>query len=325
MGRPKKIMRLGDLMPKEAEKPWKDQRDEDVQQRIPIVRVTGKTKNHQAYLKAIDTSVVTIVTSRAGTGKSWMACGRAIEMLLAGKVKRIVVTRPMVQCDEELGILPGDVNDKTGPYIQPLMDAFGDFIGAKELAKLCEAGIIETVPLAFMRGRSFKDAFIILDEAQNATYSQLRMFLTRFGLNSKVVINGDISQSDLKIGRCPLLDVIDNFKHQPDFSKKPISIVTMGDPADIMRHPFLQWIDEALLSPNKQESSIHPPISCVSIHCPSCKETLWFEDRLDIEFISCWQCLGTIEIVDEDGNDIDPRLDGTGFAGTPAETFPVEP
>jgi len=257
-------MRLEDLNPR----PWQDLRDEAVQADVEAKRVKAKgmTKNQSKYLNAIETSTVTICLGPAGTGKTYLACGRAAEMLRQGKVERIVITRPLVECDEEVGILPGDLSEKVGPFIQPMMDAFGDFLFPREIKDFIKEGKLLVVPLALMRGRTFKNAFVILDEAQNATFGQLRMFLTRFGLNSKVVINGDHTQSDLRDNHVPLIEVVRKLARQPDIKYQPISIVRMYA-EDIVRHAFIRWIDEALTG-EKPKQEGRQVESSRSIDCP---------------------------------------------------------
>jgi phosphate starvation-inducible PhoH-like protein len=208
-------------------------------------KISGRTPNHKRYLEAIDKSTITFCLGPAGTGKTWMSCGRAIEMLQAGQVERVVVTRPMVSCGEELGFLPGDIGGKISPFVQPAFDAFGDHLSKEEIDKYVSKKAIYVVPLAVMRGLTFKRSIVILDEAQNATFPQLRMLLTRFGEHSKVVINGDPTQSDLSATECPLMRVIDRLQARPELDDKPISIVTMGR-EDVMRHELIQWLDEVL-------------------------------------------------------------------------------
>ncbi len=211
-------------------------------------KVSGKTANHKKYLEAIDKSTITFCLGPAGTGKTWMSCGRAIEMLQAGQVDRVVVTRPMVSCGEDLGFLPGDISGKIGPFVQPAFDAFGDFLSKEELEKFITKKAIHVVPLAVMRGLTFKNAVVILDEAQNATFPQLRMLLTRFGASSKVIINGDPTQSDLNSSECPLMRVIHRLQANAELPDKPISIIRMGR-EDTMRHELIQWLDEVLAVP----------------------------------------------------------------------------
>jgi phosphate starvation-inducible PhoH-like protein len=160
-------------------------------------RLKPKTAGQRAYVETILASDLTIGIGPAGTGKSFIAVAMAVAYLKAKRVKRIVLTRPAVEAGERLGFLPGDLQAKVDPYLRPLYDAIFDMIDSERFEQYLQAGIIEVAPLAFMRGRTMGDAFIILDEAQNTTPEQMKMFLTRMGFNSKVVITGDITQIDL--------------------------------------------------------------------------------------------------------------------------------
>ena len=159
--------------------------------------IVPRTVNQASYLNAIHNSPVTFGIGPAGTGKTYLAVVMAIHYFLKGKVERIVLTRPAVEAGENLGFLPGDLIQKINPYLRPLYDALFDILGAERVTSLIEKGSIEIAPLAYMRGRTLNNAYIILDEAQNTTMSQMKMFLTRLGANSKFVISGDVTQIDL--------------------------------------------------------------------------------------------------------------------------------
>jgi len=193
-------------------------------------------------MKMVETSTVTICVGPAGTGKTYMACGLAAQMLKEGRIDRIIIARPLVDCDEELGFLPGDMNEKVAPYVAPVMDAFGDFFSAHDLKDHIRDGKIVVVPLAVMRGRTFRRSFVIIDEAQNATFGQLRMALTRIGDGSRIVINGDLKQTDLEC-RSPLITVIQKLFRAP--RNQDIALVKM-EREDVMRHPLVQFMDERL-------------------------------------------------------------------------------
>ena len=164
-------------------------------------QVTARSANQRRYLEAIDQNDVVFGIGPAGTGKTFLAVAMAIQALWNKRVNRIILTRPAVEAGEKLGFLPGDLQDKVDPYLRPLYDALFDLADFEKVTKLLEKRVIEIAPLAFMRGRTLGDAFIILDEAQNTTTEQMKMFLTRIGLGSKAVITGDVTQIDLPAGR----------------------------------------------------------------------------------------------------------------------------
>ncbi|MCD4549458.1 MULTISPECIES: PhoH family protein [unclassified Schaalia] len=159
--------------------------------------IRPKSEGQKAYVDAIERATVVFGIGPAGTGKTYLAMAQAVRRLLSGQVRRIVLTRPAVEAGENLGFLPGTLTEKIDPYLRPLYDALKDMLDSDTLPKLMAAGTIEVAPLAYMRGRTLNDSFIILDEAQNTTASQMKMFLTRLGFNSQVVVTGDVSQIDL--------------------------------------------------------------------------------------------------------------------------------
>ena len=161
--------------------------------------VTARNLAQKRYLHALRSSEMVFAVGPAGTGKTYLAVAMAISMFLQNRVKRIVLTRPAVEAGERLGFLPGDLAEKVNPYLRPLYDALHDMLPQPKVASMLETGLIEVAPLAFMRGRTLNDAFIILDEAQNTTQEQMKMFLTRLGMNSRAVITGDITQIDLPV------------------------------------------------------------------------------------------------------------------------------
>ena len=163
--------------------------------------IRPKSSGQKRYVDAIRNNVITFGIGPAGTGKSWLAVACAVQALQAGEVERIILTRPAVEAGERLGFLPGDVMDKVDPYLRPLYDALHDMVDADGAQRLLDRGTVEVAPLAFMRGRTLNDSFIILDEAQNTTPEQMKMFLTRLGFGSKSVITGDITQVDVPDGR----------------------------------------------------------------------------------------------------------------------------
>lgn len=201
--------------------------------------IRPKTAGQRRYIEAIKENDVVFAIGPAGTGKTYLAVAMALNYLQQGKVKRIVLTRPAVEAGEQLGFLPGDIFQKVNPYLRPLYDALYDMIPASELEKYMQTGRVEIAPLAFMRGRTLNNAFVILDEAQNTTHTQMKMFLTRLGFGSKAVVTGDITQIDLVGITSGLVEVP---RILVDISG--IAIVYL-DRADVVRHPLVKAIIEA--------------------------------------------------------------------------------
>ncbi|WP_293774947.1 PhoH family protein [uncultured Corynebacterium sp.] len=202
--------------------------------------VRPKTLGQSRYVQAIDENTIVFGIGPAGTGKTYLAVAKAVQALRAKQVSRIILTRPAVEAGEKLGFLPGTLNDKIDPYLRPLYDALRDMIDPEMIPKLMEAGIIEVAPLAYMRGRTLNDAFVILDEAQNTTPAQMKMFLTRLGFGSTIVVTGDISQVDLPGGQVSGLRLVRRIlKGVPD-----IHFAELGS-ADVVRHQLVGRIVEA--------------------------------------------------------------------------------
>ena len=202
--------------------------------------VKPKTLGQKNYCTAIKDHTITIGVGPAGTGKTYLAVAMAVTAFRAREVNRIILTRPAVEAGEKLGFLPGDLQQKVDPYLRPLYDALFDMLGAENYQKYVERGNIEVAPLAYMRGRTLDDSFIILDEAQNTTPEQMKMFLTRLGFNSKMVITGDITQIDLPDGkRSGLKDVLEILKGIPGISQIRFS------EKDVVRHQLVQEIIKA--------------------------------------------------------------------------------
>ncbi|WP_102345554.1 PhoH family protein [Bacillus sp. Marseille-P3661] len=199
-----------------------------------------KTLGQRQYVTAIKTHDLVFGIGPAGTGKTYLAVVMAVAALKAGSVKRIILTRPAVEAGESLGFLPGDLKEKVDPYLRPLYDALNDVLGADQVARLIERGTIEIAPLAYMRGRTLDDSFVILDEAQNTTPEQMKMFLTRLGFGSKMVITGDITQVDLPKGIKSGLSVIKEILK----NVSGISFVFL-EQTDVVRHPLVQKIIKA--------------------------------------------------------------------------------
>jgi len=202
--------------------------------------VAPKTANQRKYIEAIQDKDLTFGIGPAGTGKSFLAVALAVQALFAKQVSRIVLTRPAVEAGEKLGFLPGDLQDKVDPYLRPLYDALFDLVDNERVTKMLEKRIIEIAPLAFMRGRTLSDSFIILDEAQNTTGEQMKMFLTRIGFGSKVVVTGDVTQIDLPRGQRSGLKEAERVLQGID----EIEFVYFND-KDVVRHKLVQMIVRA--------------------------------------------------------------------------------
>ncbi len=203
-------------------------------------RVNPKSINQRAYLDAIEQHDIVFGVGPAGTGKTYLAMAQAVNYLVGKKVSRIVLARPAVEAGEKLGFLPGDLQEKVNPYLRPLYDALFDMMDTEKAQRLLERGVIEVAPIAFMRGRTLNDAFVILDEAQNTTSEQMKMFLTRLGFGSKAVVTGDITQIDLPTGRTSgLIEALDVVRHV-----EGIAFIRF-DERDVVRHALVQQIVRA--------------------------------------------------------------------------------
>jgi phosphate starvation-inducible PhoH-like protein len=202
--------------------------------------IIPKTENQKRYLDSIKEFDIVFGIGPAGTGKTYLAMAMAVNALLKKEVTRIVLARPAIEAGEKLGFLPGDIQEKVNPYLRPLYDALYDMMEAEKVMSLMERGVIEIAPLAFMRGRTLNDAFVILDEAQNTTTEQMKMFLTRLGFNSKAVITGDVTQIDLPSNRASglveVMKILDGITG--------ITFVSFSE-RDVVRHKLVQAIIKA--------------------------------------------------------------------------------
>ena len=202
--------------------------------------VRCKTLGQYEYVRAIRSNELTFAVGPAGTGKTYLAMALAVSALRNKEVERIVLTRPAVEAGEKLGFLPGDLSQKVDPYLRPLFDALYEMMGAESYQRLQERGALEVAPLAYMRGRTLSDSFIILDEAQNTTPEQMKMFLTRFGAGSRVVVTGDATQTDLPYGKqSGLLQALEVLKDIPE-----IAIIRLSQ-SDVVRHDLVQTVVKA--------------------------------------------------------------------------------
>lgn len=202
--------------------------------------IRSKTVGQRKYVNFIKKKTITFGIGPAGTGKTYLAVAMAVNSFKAKQVEKIILTRPAVEAGEKLGFLPGDLQEKVNPYLRPLYDALQEMLGIDSYSKMMEKGVIEIAPLAYMRGRTLNNAFIILDEAQNTTKEQIKMFLTRLGENSKMVITGDLTQIDLPDGK------VSGLKHATRILQgiDEIGIMRFGE-KDVVRHPLVQLIVKA--------------------------------------------------------------------------------
>jgi phosphate starvation-inducible PhoH-like protein len=198
---------------------------------VKNVRAMGPLQ--QLLMDAIDAHSVVAALGPAGTGKTYLAIAKAVAALEENRVSRIVLTRPAVEAGENLGFLPGDLQEKLAPYLRPLYDALTERLGTKRLKTLLAEGVIEIAPVAYMRGRTLNDCFVVIDEAQNCTYGQLKMLLTRLGWRSTMVLTGDPDQTDLLSGLSGLSEIASRLEQVP-----PVVVVRMGE-SDIVRHPLV--------------------------------------------------------------------------------------
>lgn len=202
-------------------------------------QIVAKSINQKKYFEALQSSDIVFAVGAAGSGKTYLTVAYAMNLLKKNKIKKIIITRPVVEAGEKLGFLPGDLKEKIDPYLIPIYDAINDILGNEQAEKLIEKGIIEIAPLAYMRGRTLDNAFVILDEAQNTTENQMKMFLTRLGFNSKMVVTGDITQIDLSknvpSGLVHAIKILEDIKE--------IKFVNFST-IDVMRHPLVSKIIE---------------------------------------------------------------------------------
>src|ERR1043165_6754200 len=205
----------------------------DDREQAYLKTIKAKSDGQQALLNAIDAKNLVLALGPDGTGKTYLAIAKAVEALESGRVGRIVLSRPAVEAGESIGFLPGDAEDKLAPYLRPLYDALSDRLSMKRVRALMAEGAIEIAPVGFMRGRTLNNAFVVIDEAQNCTYVQLKMLLTRLGWHSTMVITGDPAQSDLLEGVSGLLDVVDRLE-----KVEGVAVVRLAEP-DIVRHPLV--------------------------------------------------------------------------------------
>ncbi|MEP6828912.1 MAG: PhoH family protein [Rhizomicrobium sp.] len=215
-------------------RPWNPHdRDQESRDRRYVKNVRAMSLTQQQLMDAIDAQSVVLALGPAGTGKTYLAVAKAVEALEGGKVQRIVLSRPAVEAGESLGFLPGDLNEKLAPYLRPLYDALTERLGTKRLKTFLAEGVIEIAPVAYMRGRTLSECFVVIDEAQNCTYGQIKMLLTRLGWRSTMVLTGDPDQTDLLPGMSGLSDIA---RRLEPIAEVPVVRLTEGD---IVRHPLV--------------------------------------------------------------------------------------
>jgi len=220
------------LYGKGAQGGW-DPLGEEQREQSYVKKVRPQSDNQRALLDALEESNLTLALGPAGTGKTYLAISAAVEALEEGRVGRIVLSRPAVEAGESLGFLPGDLQEKLAPYLRPLYDALSDRLGGKRLRGCLADGSIEIAPVAYMRGRTLNNAFVVIDEAQNCTYGQIKMLLTRLGWHSTMVLTGDPDQTDLLPGMSGLADVARRLEALPE-----VAVVRLTE-RDIVRHPLV--------------------------------------------------------------------------------------
>jgi hypothetical protein len=292
--------------------PWREAADRSFQdllkdRRLACNKVRPLTANQATYLKALDEKSVVICTGPWGTGKTWLACAKAVEQFRAGQVDRIVLSRPLAECGEPMGWMPGGLYEKVVDMMMPLIEALEEFLGPAEFQELMGAGKIVICPLEKMRGRTMKRAFVILDEAQNATRTQLVMFLSRYG-SGRMVLCGDYTQSDLPYaGPNSLYEVSRRIASEPN---PDVGVVELAA-ADIVRSGLAKYFHGVLTKPfdlgapaREQEGG---PFGMVA--CPGCDGDLWYpraaerDDRL----VGCPACHRAVELRDRAGR-LDPAV-----------------
>ncbi|MGE5505989.1 MAG: PhoH family protein [Actinomycetota bacterium] len=212
---------------------WSPVATDDRRDQSYLRKVRPQSENQRLLLKAVTENSLTLALGPAGTGKTYLAISAAVEAFEEGRVARIMLSRPAVEAGESLGFLPGDMQEKLAPYLRPLYDALSDRLGGKRLRALLADGSIEIAPIAYMRGRTLNNAFVVIDEAQNCTYGQIKMLLTRLGWHSTMVLTGDPDQSDLLPGLSGLADIADRLRALPE-----VAVVDL-DETDIVRHPLV--------------------------------------------------------------------------------------
>jgi phosphate starvation-inducible PhoH-like protein len=271
---------------------WRDLRDLSVAD-LASERFKPKTDNQARYFAAIQNATVTICTGPPGSGKSYIPCGLAVQMLRSKQISRVILTRPVVPCGKGLGYLPGDEQAKILPYMRPVLDALHDHADAAELRRHMELKTIEIIPLDHMRGMSIKQTLVICDEAQNADFEQLHMLVTRLDHGTRIVVSGDANQSDLP-GKAvnPLLDLIHRFT-PPHRDMRLVQLAA----GDVMRPEIVTWMDDRCRRAAGVEASGR---IWYDINCPACGVRAWFSES-EPEYVRWLKCHGCGTTLHDDG------------------------
>ncbi len=267
-------------------------------------KIRPKTPGQRVLWKSLHQKSMTICTGPAGSGKTLLPMQAAAEMLQQNKIKKIVITRPLVGCGGAMGFFPGSVHEKMLPWMAAAIDPLEEYFGKKAFGEYLDEGIIELTPLEIMRGSSFRNSFIFLDEAQNASFIQLKMFLTRLGNSTTMVVSGDVSQSDIDSGKQEnsLAKVISRLERNPH---EQIGVVRLSR-EDILRSEVVKWLDERLSDDYISPQSPQPldSASVYSFDCHCCKEECSFNDAalgedVLVSYVKCWNCDSVIHIPDD--------------------------
>lgn len=302
---------------------WKEAQEDDVLSRIRLKNSFKPLNDRQAdFIKNMELNKISIAAGSPGTGKTFVAAFYAIQKLKEGKFDKIILCRPAVTCGESQGFLPGDIMEKMLPFFQPMLDIFSEIIGSSELERMVSEEKIELAVLQYMRGSTIKNSFLIADEAQNLTFKQIKMLLTRIGIGSKFILTGDTSQDDLNASDVnPLEDTIRRIKGHND-----IGIVRFFR-EHIVRDPLIQYIDEKMSARwgviNNGDDSADEVVvgnkTWFRINCPKCSSNVWFcEDEHTVDQVKCWKCESIIRIPEDNLKNLilEGCEDGYCFKGT---------
>lgn len=280
--------------PRLESSPWRNEPEAalaEVQAELRGKQLRPLTDGQGLYFEALKSRSIILCSGPAGSGKTWVACGKAAQMLVRKEIKKIVLTRPLVQCGRGYGYRKGDFEEKVGPYFRPLLDTLNEFLPPAEVERRRHDGTVELLPLEDMRGTTLKNSFVICDEAQNAEYFQLHMLLTRFGPDSKFVVIGDVSRTQIDTqarSANPFKEIIGKIKRRGGHPKVGYVELTRKD---IVRHSLVQWVDETLADDWEAGAPAR------EVKCPHCGSGNWYDagDEADADYadplgVVCWEC-----------------------------------